>query len=512
MKGRATSPKVPEAGASAVAPSQRRGSGDCWSRVSAPRALASLAIWAWSATVVAAAEPATPSLDPTTIPAPPAVATEPALAFVLAEPALPQLTPTNTARARLQELVADLPATNHPLRHPGEPIGAHGTNADEALSSPNLLPLAKTDPQWNEAQRVEFLQTQLELARQQRRQKDFGLATKHLTSVLRAEAPEELHRAALLELAFVAQDEKHWARAQQIFARYLTTYPQHPSVPEIILRQGLLYREMGAMSLAIAKFYAVMTSAVNVKQDHLEYYERLVLQAQTEIADTYLIQGRFEDAAEFFQRLVRRESPHLNHALVHYKLVQSLAAAGKRTDTIAQANRFLESYPEAPEVPEVRFLLATAYRQAGLDRDALRQVLQLLETQHNAARQNPEAWAYWQKRAGNDIANQLYAAGDFENTLMIYQHLARLDNSPAWQIPVWYQIGLVYERQLQPAKAAEVYTRILDAQKELTGTRSSPSLQSIVEMARWRKDSLGWIDKIQAAQISLRSEEEPTSN
>ncbi len=302
------------------------------------------------------------------------------------------------------------------------------------------------------------------------------------------------------------------ARAQQIFARYLTTYPQDPSVPEVILRQGLLYREMGAMSLAIAKFYAVMTSAVNVKQDRMDYYERLVLQAQTEIADTYLIQGRYEDAAEFFQRLVRRDSPHLHQGVIHYKLVRSLAAAGKRTDTIAQANRFLEAYPEAPEVPEVRFLLATAYRQAGLDRDALRQVLQLLESQHQAARQNPEAWAYWQKRAGNDVANQLYAAGDFENTLVIYEHLAQLDKSPAWQIPVWYQIGLVYERQLQPTKAAEVYTRILDAQKELTGARPSPSLLSIVEMARWRKDSLGWIDRIQAAQLSLRGEEKPTSN
>jgi len=62
-------------------------------------------------------------------------------------------------------------------------------------------------------------------------------------------------------------------------------------------------------------------------------------------------------------------------------------------------------------VPEVRFLLAAALKQTGRNADALQQVLLLLQSQQENVGKDPESWAYWQRRAGNEIANQLYREG-----------------------------------------------------------------------------------------------------
>ena len=87
----------------------------------------------------------------------------------------------------------------------------------------------------------------------------------------------------------------------------------------------------------------------------------------------------------------------------------------------------------------------------------MKQVLLLLQSQQDNAAKIPRLWVYWQRRAGNEIANQLYKEADYLNALQIYQSLAELDNSPAWQPPVWYQVGLVYEQLQQWQKATDTY-------------------------------------------------------
>src|SRR5208337_2458386 len=106
------------------------------------------------------------------------------------------------------------------------------------------------------------------------------------------------------ELALVAQDANQLSRAEQIFAQYLQAYPDDPSAPEVLLRQGLIYRQMGVNTLAVSKFYAVMSTALKLKLDRMDYYKKLVLQAQIEIADTYYQEGKYEEAADFFRRLL----------------------------------------------------------------------------------------------------------------------------------------------------------------------------------------------------------------
>ena len=344
----------------------------------------------------------------------------------------------------------------------------------------------------NTVSKLGDFQSKLEQAWQQKRDKDFISAERSFISLLESEAPAELHRTALLELAVLAQESHQLPKAQQIFAQYLKTYPDDPNAPEVLLRQGLIYREMGAYVMSLSKFYAVMTAALRLNLDRLQYYQRVVLQAQTEIADTYYAQGKYEDAAEFLGRLLRLNDQNLNKRHILYKLIQSLSYVGRDADSVIQAQSYVTHYPDGTELPEVRFLLADALKKLGRNRESLREVLLLLESQQAQSPQNSERWLYWQQRTGNEIANQLYKEGDYVNALEIYKSLANLNNAPSWKLPVWYQIGLVYERLQQLDRAIQTYDRILNAKKELGSVTPSPNLAAVLEMAQWRKNYLQW--------------------
>jgi tetratricopeptide (TPR) repeat protein len=354
----------------------------------------------------------------------------------------------------------------------------------------------------SEKDTLQKFQLLLDLGKEQRRQKSTVLATQTLSGILEANAPPEIQRLALFELALVAQDDNKLVRAQQIFSQYLHLYAADPSVPEVLLRQGMIYRQMGINNFAISKFYAVMSSALKLKLDNLDYYRKLVLQAQIEIADTYYLDGKYEESSDFFSRLLKAANPDLDRADIQYKFVRSLSFLTNNTDTMAQAQMFLDLYTNSVEVPEVRFLLATSLKKLGRNNDAMKQVLLLLQSEQENVHKNPEMWAYWQQRAGNEIANQLYKEGDYLNALQIYLSLADLDKTPAWQLPVWYQTALVYEQLQQWQKATETYNRILERRKEVTEANSTPSLLALFDMAKWRKDYIDWMQKAKIANQS----------
>ncbi|MBC8095396.1 MAG: tetratricopeptide repeat protein [Akkermansiaceae bacterium] len=342
-----------------------------------------------------------------------------------------------------------------------------------------------------------LLQQKLETARYLRTTRQAKVAQPMLVELLAGEAPENIQQSALLELAVCSQDENEAARAQQIYAQFLSKWPNDPRVPEILLRQGLLFRQMGLNNLALTKFYAVMTSALVLQNDRLEYYDRLVQQAQTEIAETHYTLGKYTEAADFFSRLLKQSNSN-NKSTILYKLARCNSALGRYAETIANAQDFLMRFPEAPEQPEIRFHLALALKQLKRDNESLQQVLLLMREQRELTRDRPEVWAYWQQRAGNLIGNHLYREGDYPKALDVYLNLAQLDSSPAWQLPVKYQIAMTYERLWQPQKAAETYAEILNKEKELADN-TSPSLKSVFEMARWRKNFIDWQNQAEEA-------------
>ncbi len=337
-------------------------------------------------------------------------------------------------------------------------------------------------------------QSALDFARKQRAAQAPSVAEHTLLQLLDTHAPDEIKRPALLELALVAQEVKQFPKAQQLFAKYARLYASDPSLPEILYRQGLLYREMGAPVMALSKFYAVMSTSLTLKLDQFAYYQRLVLLAKIEIADTYYLQGSYDEACDYLMRLLKSDDPALNRAIVQYKLVRSLNNLGRNIEAVAQAKSFLAAFGESSDGAEVRFLYADSLRKLGRNREAMEQVLTLLQSQQAIAEKNPENWRYWQQRTGNDIANQLYKEGDYVNALEIYLNLSKLNEAASWKCPVLYQVGLTYERLQQPLKANEAYDLILKSEGQIS-TNTNSGLGQLVEMARWRKSTLAWVSQ-----------------
>jgi tetratricopeptide (TPR) repeat protein len=193
----------------------------------------------------------------------------------------------------------------------------------------------------------------------------------------------------------------------------------------------------------------------------------------------------------------------MDRSNVIYKLVRCQASLGKYTQAVASANLYLDKYADSIDAPETRFLLADSLKKLGRNKEAIAQMDLLLQKQSAQSKIDPQQWLYWQQRAGNDIANQLYREGDFLSSLQVYQALAALNSSAEWQIPVWYQIGLVYENLKQGQKATELYNKILARQKEQAQKEPSAALKAIAEMAAWRKQYLDWEGKARLANQQL---------
>ena len=348
----------------------------------------------------------------------------------------------------------------------------------------------------------------LEQARYYRNLRRTAEAVPILIDLLSDDSPDGIRKSALLELAAAAQEENELSRSQQIYAQFLAKWPDDPRAPEILLRQGRVFRQMGLNSLALTKFYAVMTGALMLKNDRLDYYANIVLQAQVEIAETHFLLGKYTEAADFYARLLKQNNPALDKPSTLYKLLRCQSATSNFDGAVASGLDYLVRYPDAPERPEVRFHLALALKQLGRNSESLQQVLVLLREQSGSASAHPEVWAYWQQRTGNLIANQLFREGDYTRALDIYLGLAQLDNSPAWQLPVQYQIGLTFERLWQPQMAVDTYNGIIKRESELA-SNAPPSLHSIVAMARWRINYVQWQGKAEVANRAVAAPSPP---
>lgn len=402
---------------------------------------------------------------------------------------IPLAAPAQSSNANLSSLLS-MPASTNGLRDP--------------LAESNLVMHADTANPLDAAALAELAKyrEELEQARNLVNTRQFAMGETLLLKLLAERVPDEIRQPALLELGAAVAAENDLPRAQSIYTQYLERWPTDLHVPEILLRQGELFRQLGLNNLALTKFYGVMTAALSLKADQLDYYRKIVLQAQIEIAETYYLIGRYADAAEFYARLLKQSDPALNRPLAQFRLVRSLTATDRNDAAVAAAQDFLAHFPDDLQAPETRYYLAQALKAQGQTGEALRQVLMFLREEKKITRDHPEVWAYWQQRVGNEIANSLYKEGDYVKALEIYTSLVKLDATPAWQLPVKYQIGITYERLLQPQKAIETYNEIL-AGEPTVGTNTTPGLQAVFEMARWRAGFIHWQDKAVSSTRSL---------
>jgi tetratricopeptide (TPR) repeat protein len=357
-------------------------------------------------------------------------------------------------------------------------------------NGPALLPeISVTDTNAAANQRLERLKFALSTARFAANTRDYKQAEKNFLLVLAEDSPDEMQKTALFEMGCAVQAENDLPRAQTIFTQYAQRWSGDIRLPEICLHQGQIFRAMGMNQMALAKFYGVMTTALAMKNEQMPYYKRLVLQAQVEIAETHYLIGKYAEAAEYYGRLMKQEAPELDLAQIQFRLVRSLEALNRHAEAATQAQDFLLRHADAPEEPEMRYHLAQALKGQNRNAEALEQVMIFLKEEREKTKDHPEVWTYWQQRVGNEIGNQLYQEGDYMKALEVYQSLAKLDPSPAWQLPVDYQVGITYEKLLQSSNAIAAYRSITNAAPTL-GTNASPSLKAVADMAQWRLDFL----------------------
>src|SRR5688500_5755810 len=181
----------------------------------------------------------------------------------------------------------------------------------------------------NRSVKLSQYQVALESARALRKANELKRAESILIQILESTAAgEEIKRPALMELGLVMQEQKEYPKAQQLYSEFVRRYDKDPSVPEVLLRQAYLYREMGVPVIAQSKFYAVISACLNLKLEEMEYYQRLVLRAQAEIAETFYLQGQYAESADYLKRLLKLESVDLERANVLHKLAQCYMKLG----------------------------------------------------------------------------------------------------------------------------------------------------------------------------------------
>ena len=137
----------------------------------------------------------------------------------------------------------------------------------------------------------------------------------------------------------------------------------------------------------------------------------------------------------------------------------------------------------------------------GRNKEAIAELETLLKSQQAAASADPKQWLYWQQRAGNTIANEFYKEGDLLSAVQIYNTLAEINSTAEWQVPAWYQLGIVYENLKYPEKALDMYAKIVAREKEVKNP--DDNLKAVLEMAGWRKRTIEWEVAAKAANKRL---------
>ena len=267
--------------------------------------------------------------------------------------------------------------------------------------------------------------------------------------------------------------------------------------------------------------------------------------AMYEIAETFMDSEDYDNAIKFFDRLRRLEDlEDTDRAVVRFK--QGLAHYRRASENLrkqenlnrlspeekmemeldydrtpradfAKVKETLKGYgtlfPQSPYVPESHYLLALTYEQLNQDEESISELLLLLKEADfnpdliadletsNAMRDRDlltinkmkAIWAFWKKKTGNYLANKFFEESEFFNAYRIYSALRDIDQSPAWQIPVLYQIALCQEKLGNYVQAMESYSAIEDfvnSEGAREGLADSKYLEFVFGMAKWRREQL----------------------
>ncbi|MGF1484224.1 MAG: tetratricopeptide repeat protein [Opitutales bacterium] len=412
---------------------------------------------------------------------------------------------------------ADLRSNIIPLTLEDSETDASSDAMQAALATPTLdqhtalVPtareLAESDPQIleDERERVQKLMRQARLAL---RQRSFAEAEQFYQQTLVLHVSTDLHKSLMLEVAYMYEMSGQRAKMAAVYEKFSEMYPHDPRLPQIFLRLGHLYREMGATRTAVARFYNVLNVSLSIPEESIPLYRELSQQAQLEIAETYFMNGDYDQAAKFYGRVMRLDLDDNERERVAFKDAYIHHLRHDHPGVILGLEQFLADYPESHLAPESHYLLATAYRNTNQPEKSMDQVMRLLRHKSVAAASDQRIWMYWQKKAANQMANEYYEKGDFYSALKIYQAMAPLSADPEWQWPVIYQMGLCFERLGMYPKARDAYAMLSTGEGiETEGYQPNESLLALQDMAGWRLNHVQWADHTRRQLNDLKNNE-----
>lgn len=333
----------------------------------------------------------------------------------------------------------------------------------------------------------------LRIGTTKREQGDYASAEIALLQVLAENATPEQDREALLALARTYRKKGDFTKACAVYERFIKAHPADPELPVLYLELGRSLRALGAHKQAIARFYSVLNSTLKLPDQGEDVYRQLARTAQFEIAETYFQQGDYVQATRFFSRLKLLDLAPEDRARAHFKSAFALTLANEDEKAVASLKSFLDQNADDENVPEARYLLSISLRRLGRTQDSLAATLALLKTESGRTGANARRWAYWQRKTGNQLANEFYQQGEIVGALQIYQSLAALSSDASWNLPVTYQIGLCFERLRRFDRARECYQTIVDNLKQRGSDGTvRPELSDLAEMAAWRLSQIDW--------------------
>ena len=299
-------------------------------------------------------------------------------------------------------------------------------------------------------------------------------------------------KRALLGYAHMFRRKGDLTKAAAIYERFLKDYPNDARVPDALLDLGRTYRGLGAYKMALSRFYALISSTLNLSGDGFERYQVLAKTAKFEIAETHFQAGEFAEANKYFTQFRLLDLAPEDRARAHFKAGYALRLQGDLEGAVSSLRAYIEQWPEDENLPEARYMLAVILREMKRPQDALNATLDLLRTEKSRMAADPKRWSYWQRRTGNQLANDFFEAGDTLNARAIYASLLELSEEPMWRLPITYQLGLCYERLGIIDRARFSYQTIVDA----AGATPPENIAELARMAAWRIEHLEWRDRV----------------
>jgi tetratricopeptide (TPR) repeat protein len=323
---------------------------------------------------------------------------------------------------------------------------------------------------------------------------DIQVGEQFYQKLLAVDAPDSAKRQGLFDMFEVYRIRKIYSKAIAVGERIHSLFPDDPNAADVLLKLGRIYRETGAYQLATARFYNVLNAALRVDQSELAKYKDYSMQAEFEIADTYVDSGDYKQAARMYSLLDRLDLTQDQKAHTEFEGVYCTFLLGDYAGAVDAGRKFFESFGRSAYAPQCHYVVSVALKALGREQEAVDETLALLRMEKNVAKSDSDAWIYWQKKTGNQLANQMYQQGDYLRALTIYQAMAKLSDDPEWRWPVIYQVGLCFERLGLPDRATEAYQFIQDENKKAQAA-SKPigdDLTQLVQMAEWRSGHVQW--------------------